>query len=324
MDLSFCLPCLGSPFCFFERIKSFRSHTRSHAQLLRRRKVSFNADNNSSHTQLLRRRKLSFNADNRVCMSAVISDGIGVREAQQEYQIGGTIFEGYFAYPKSSSKKLPGVLFLHDDKGHDNYVRKRAKMIAKLGYVGFACDLYGKGVYAEDVPTSMGPIREHAIRLSSEFLMTDSVKKARLKGCLRILQEHHGVDPKKIVIVGYGFGGIAALEIGRLGLAVSGIAVFHSSLAFNCTHDANKHIKAPVIVFTGMDDPFVPPAQVEAFEREMRAAKLDFQIVKFSNTRHRFTDPEQNLPDRGFQYNALSDKRSWEHLKAFIKECTAV
>src|ERR1043165_3363596 len=67
-----------------------------------------------------------------------------------EYKQGDVTLEGYLVYPKEAKGKLPGVLVCHQWMGHSDYERRRAEETAKMGYVAFALDIYGKGVKPKD------------------------------------------------------------------------------------------------------------------------------------------------------------------------------
>ena len=54
--------------------------------------------------------------------------------------------EGHLAFDDSIAGRRPGVLIVHQWKGLGAYEKKRAEMLAKLGYTVFAVDIYGKGV----------------------------------------------------------------------------------------------------------------------------------------------------------------------------------
>src|SRR5580698_4514807 len=63
-----------------------------------------------------------------------------------EYKQGDAVLEGYLAWDDATSGKRPGVLVVHAWMGLDDNARKRADMLAGLGYVALAADIYGKGI----------------------------------------------------------------------------------------------------------------------------------------------------------------------------------
>ena len=76
-----------------------------------------------------------------------------------------------------------------------------------------------------------------------------------------------------------------------------------------------------MLALHGAADPFVPPAEVAAFEKEMTDAKVDWKLVPFEGAVHAFTNPAAgNDPTKGAAYDAKADKASWEAATAFFAE----
>jgi dienelactone hydrolase len=120
--------------------------------------------------------------------------------------------------------------------------------------------------------------------------------------------------------MGYCFGGGAVLELARSGADLSGVVSFHGNLDTSNPADA-KQVKAKLLVLHGANDPNVPPAQVAAFEDEMRAAGVDWQLVVYSGAVHGFTNPANaSDPSTGLAYDARADRRSWQAMRAFFDE----
>ena len=65
---------------------------------------------------------------------------------QASYTDGDTKLNGIFFYDESHAAKRPGVLVVHGGAGLDDHAKNRARRFAELGYVAFACDMYGEGV----------------------------------------------------------------------------------------------------------------------------------------------------------------------------------
>jgi dienelactone hydrolase len=116
---------------------------------------------------------------------------------------------------------------------------------------------------------------------------------------------------------------MVALELARSGADVAGVVSFHGVLSNPTPADA-KNIKAKTLVLHGADDPVVPDAQVKAFEDEMRAAGVDWQLVAYSGAVHAFTIVEAgNDNSKGSAYNATADRRSWKAMQDFFAEIFA-
>lgn len=229
-----------------------------------------------------------------------------------EYRSGDAVMEGYLAYDDSREGERPGILIVHDWKGIGPYVKSRAEQLARLGYVAFCVDIYGAGVRPRD--------NAEAARIAGSFKNDRKLMRARVNAGLEQLREFEMTDAARIAAIGYCFGGTAVLELARSGVDIDGVASFHGGLETPDKNDA-KNIKAKVLVLHGADDPNVPPAEVSAFEDEMRAAGVDWQLISYGNAVHSFTLPDAgNDPSKGSAYNEKADKRSWEALMQFFKE----
>ncbi len=235
-----------------------------------------------------------------------------VRTEVVEYKQGETVLEGYIAYDDAIKGKRPGVLIVHEWMGVNNYVKKRAEQIVKLGYVAFAADIYGKGVRPKN--------RDEAAAESKKYKTDRQLMRNRVNAGLDVLKNHKLVDIKHTAAIGYCFGGTTVLELARSGADVNGVVSFHGGLDSLNPNDA-KNIKGKVLALHGGDDPFVPAEQVAAFQDEMRKAGVDWNMVIYGGAVHSFTNPESgNDNSKGAAYNEKADKRSWEDMKQFFSE----
>src|SRR5688500_6404113 len=156
------------------------------------------------------------------------------------YTDNGTVLKGYIAYDDAIHDKRAGVLVVHEWWGHDEYARKRAKMLAELGYTALALDMYGEGKQAHH-PDEAG-------KFSGELKKNLLLAKARFEAAMNFLQKQENVDPKNIAALGYCFGGSVALEMARLREDMKGVASFHGSLATQHPAQPGK-VKARIISF---------------------------------------------------------------------------
>ena len=224
--------------------------------------------------------------------------------------------EGFLAKPAraSSSDLVPGVLVLHDWLGVVDHVKVRAQMLARLGYVALAGDVYGQGVR---------PSGGEAAAEAGKYYGDVGLFRSRLQANLERLRSEPGVDPSRIAVIGYCFGGSGSLELARSGADVAGVVSFHGGLGTGAPAEKGV-VTAPVLVMTGAADPVVPDDQVVAFEDEMRAAEApDWQVLTYSGVMHAFAVPGTDAPEHGAQYDARADRRSWQQLQAFFAEVFA-
>lgn len=229
-----------------------------------------------------------------------------------EYRDGDQVLEGYLAYDAAKAGRRPAVLIVHEWTGVGPYVKQRADQLARLGYVAFAADIYGKGVR----PATP----EAAAAESGKYKQDRGLYRSRLKAGYQVLLEQPQTDQARTVAIGYCFGGTGALELARSGADLKGVVSFHGGLDSPAPQDG-KNIKAKVLVLQGADDPFVPAKDVEAFLAEMRAGGVDWQMVAYGGAVHSFTNPESgNDPASGAAYNADADRRSWKAMRGFLDD----
>ena len=235
-----------------------------------------------------------------------------------EYKAGETVLKGYLAYDDAVKGKRPGVLVVHEWWGHDEYARQRARMLAELGYTALALDMYGDGHQAHH-PDEAG-------KFSGEVRKNLALAKLRFSAAQRLLKQHPTVDGAKLAAIGYCFGGSIVLEMARLGKRLNGVVSFHGSLNTEKTAKPGA-IKARVLVLTGEADPFIPAAQVEAFKKEMDAAKANYRVVSYPGAKHSFTSKASDEYGKKFNiplaYNAEADQKSWAEMQTFLKEIFA-
>ena len=234
-----------------------------------------------------------------------------MKEEVVEYRHEGVTLEAYIAYDEALERPMPGVLISHAWAGRGELECAKARAVAGQGYLGFALDLYGKGVLGS------GP--EENATLMQPLLDDRALLQERLKVALSVLQGHASIDPSRIAAMGFCFGGLCVLDLARTGANIRGVASFHGLLSApgNIT---GGPIHAKVLVLHGHDDPMAPVEQVNELETELTAAGADWQIHTYGNTMHSFTNPKADDPSCGKQYNESADRRSWGALLNFLEE----
>jgi dienelactone hydrolase len=247
-------------------------------------------------------------------LAVLMATGVqaAIRTERIEYRHGDALLVGFLAYDDSMTGRRPGVLVVHEWWGLNDYAKARAEQLARLGYVAFALDMYGKGVATTD-PKVAG-------QLSGVFRNDRTLGRARAAAGLAVLKERPEVDPTRIAAIGYCFGGTVVLEMARGGTDLRGVVSFHGGLSTPNPADA-RHIKGKVLVLHGADDPFESPAEIAAFQDEMRQAHVDWQMNYYSGAMHSFTNPESgSFGIKGVGYNAEADRRSWLAMRNFFDE----
>lgn len=237
-----------------------------------------------------------------------------VKSQEVSYSEGGLEMKGYLAYDDSFEGKRPGVLVVHEWWGHNDYARMRVDMLAKMGYVALAVDMYGDGKQASHP--------EDAGKFAGEAMKNLDMARARFEKAMELLKENEFTDPDRIAAIGYCFGGSVVLNMARLGVDLRGVVSFHGGLGAKVATEKGK-IKAAVLVCNGADDSFVPQKDIDAIKEEMKNADVDFKFVNYEGAVHSFTNPGADETGKKFNlplaYNKEADEKSWAEMKSFFE-----
>ncbi len=223
--------------------------------------------------------------------------------------------KGYIAYDAQKQGKRPGILVVHEWWGHNANTRHKADMLAELGYVALAVDMYGDGKTA-DHPDDAG-------KFSGEVMKRGPGAAARFVKAMEILKANPNVDGSKIAAIGYCFGGSTVLNMARQGVDVRGVVSFHGGLG-TATPSKKGEVKARVLVCHGAADKFIPQEQIDGFKKEMDAAGVSYTFKAYDGATHSFTNPAADSLGKKFNlpiaYNAAADSSSWSDMKSFFGE----
>jgi dienelactone hydrolase len=245
---------------------------------------------------------------------ASLSTGMfaAVKTETVEYKEGETVLEGLVSYDDATTEKRPAVLVIHDWMGVSASTRATVEELAKLGYVAFAADIYGKGVRPAD-PGAAGA-------LAGQYKGDRALFRKRANAGLEELRKQPQADPSKVAAIGFCFGGTGVLELARSGAPIAGVVSFHGGLDSPNPADG-RNIKAKVLVLHGADDPFVKPADIAAFQDEMRKSGVDWQMNYYGDAVHAFTHKNAGTDkSKGAAYNEPAARRSWLAMKNFFAE----
>ncbi len=238
-----------------------------------------------------------------------------LRGEEITYSDGSVTMRGYIAWDDAIPGRRPGVLVVHEWWGHNDYARSRARQLAALGYTALAVDMYGDGRNAAH-PSEAGAF-------AGEVRRNLPMARARFQAAMDVLRKHPTVAADRIAALGYCFGGSIVLEMARLGLDLAAVVSYHGSLQLS-TPAAPGRIRAKVAVFTGEADPMIPPAQVEAFRREMEQAGAKLLVVSYPGVKHSFTNPEADQLAARFglplAYDQAADADSWKRTDSLLQE----
>jgi dienelactone hydrolase len=228
------------------------------------------------------------------------------------YEAGGTVMQGYLAWDDAVDGRRPGILVVHEWWGHNDYARKRAEMLAELGYAALAVDMYGDGKTAEhpeDAGKFAGAVRKDLALMQSRF-----------NAARDYLNSQPVVDPQHNAAIGYCFGGSVVLSMARAGADLDGVVSFHGSLGG--LPPVNDEVTAKVLVANGADDTFISAESIAVFRDDMDVAGADYTFINYPGAKHSFTNPDANAFGKKFdlplEYNAEADTASWQAMQDFF------
>lgn len=229
------------------------------------------------------------------------------------YQEGGKPMEGFIAYPDGlkAGAKAPAVILVHEWDGLGDYLKRRARMIAELGYVAFAADIYGQGVRAKNM--------DESAKLAGLYKNNRPLMRARALAALNEVRKLPEVNPNKIAVMGYCFGGTTAIELGMTGENLAAVVSFHGGLDFSTDLADLGKLKAKLLVLHGADDPTMKPEVVQTFKDEAAKDHVNLKFVSYPGAVHAFTNPEHPFKAGSpIGYNESADKKSWDEMKTFF------
>lgn len=228
-----------------------------------------------------------------------------------EYYEGSTLLEGYVVYPDDVKGKAPVVILVHEWTGINDHVKMRAGMLAEMGYIAFAADIYGKGIRPQ-TPQDAG-------KEAGKYKGNRPLLRARINAALAEAKKLTNADINNIAAIGFCFGGTTVLELARDGADVKGVVSFHGGLD-NPTPQTNN-IKAKILVLHGGDDPYVSKEEFDGFVKEMQDSKADWQLFSYGGAVHSFTNVFLDTDNsKGAAYNEKAATRSWKAMKTFFDE----
>jgi dienelactone hydrolase len=239
-----------------------------------------------------------------------------IQSQQIEYSVDGVEMKGYIAWDGAREGKRPGVLVVHEWWGHNDYVRRRADMLAELGYTAMAVDMYGGGKTADN-PDDAGA-------LMNDLLSDLASVRARFNAAQAGLSAHSTVAAEDVAAIGYCMGGGIVLHMARYGAPLKAVASFHGSLPLGVAPEGEgAKVGARIAVYPGEDDVFIPDEAIAEFKQEMKKTGANCLFITIPGAVHAFTNPVATANGEKYgiplRYNELADRCSWDHMQLFLE-----
>ena len=235
-----------------------------------------------------------------------------LKEETVSYKVDTLNMGSYVVYDENIQGQRPAVLVIHEWWGLNDYVKRRARMLAEMGYIAMAVDMYGN--------SRMGNDPGAAQALAMPFYMHPDMAKKHFDAALEEFKKNPNVDQSKIAAMGYCFGGAVVIGVARLGEDLKGVVSFHGNL--NVVPPVKDLLKADVLVCHGEADSFVTPAEVAQFKKQMDSIGKAYTFKSYPGATHAFTNPEATELGKKFkmpiEYNAAADTASWNDMKQFF------
>jgi dienelactone hydrolase len=229
------------------------------------------------------------------------------------YELNGVVMKGYAVYKATLTAPLPVVLVVPEWWGNNEYARKRAYMLAEMGYFAFAVDMYGDGKIAETP--------KEAQELADVLYKDPNLALSRMKAAVVKAGEYAFADTTKVAAIGYCFGGTMVLNAAKMGMNLKGVVSFHGGLAG--VPATKGSVIGKILVCHGGADSFVPESDIKKFKKNLDSEKVPYTFTVYPNATHAFTNPESTEVGKKFNlpisYNEEADKKSWEEMTAFLK-----
>jgi dienelactone hydrolase len=248
-----------------------------------------------------------------IVITAAAQKKSSIKTESLSYTIGDEKFLSYVAYDNKSSDKRPVVLVVHEWWGMNDYVKRRTRQLAELGYLAVAVDLYGEGKIANNV--------EEAVGFSTPFYKDPILAKSHFDAALEKIKLNRLADTNYIAAIGYCFGGSMVLNFAKMGENLKGVVSFHGGLAG--VPPTEGLLKSELLICHGADDKFVSAEEVTNFKKELESVNAIYTFKEYPEATHAFTNPDATEMGKKFKipiaYNEPADLASWKEMKSFLK-----
>jgi dienelactone hydrolase len=236
--------------------------------------------------------------------------------------VNGELLDGYVAYPSATAllnasdisivvekdaslMPLPAIIVIPDWDGPTMYEKERVTMLADMGYVGFAADIFGNG-YVGEAMSMMDKIGN-----ITKFYGDMDLFMTRIEAAITQVKSDPLVDSSKIALIGYCFGGSGVMAYAISGREdVEAIASFHGGIDPLTATDAT--IYPHMLVQSGGSDDLA--TSIDFLEKTLNGGNAPWEIARYSGVEHGYTNFGTGV------YNLRADARGWAAFETFIEE----
>ncbi|MEJ2308255.1 MAG: dienelactone hydrolase family protein [Gammaproteobacteria bacterium] len=236
-----------------------------------------------------------------------------IQTREISYEHDGAKLTGHLYWDDASEGKRPGVMVVHEWWGLNDYARKRARMLAELGYVAFAADMYGDGKVTDKAAQAKEWMQEVTVDV-------DAWRERAALG-LEQLRNSDLVDAERLAAIGYCFGGATVFQMSYAGTDALGVVSFHGAMPA-APEESKGKISNRILAFHGAGDKFIAPEVVTNWQNKLQEAGADWELVIFGgDVRHGFTNEDAAaFGIDNLKYDARADTLSWERMQDFFSE----
>ncbi len=203
---------------------------------------------------------------------------------------GGPDVRAYVAKPEGDGP-FPTVIMIHEFFGLNESIVSKADLLAQEGYLVVAPDTF-RGSTTAWIPRAIYQV------ISTK---PDDVN-ADLDSVYAWLESQTNVDPDRIAIIGFCYGGRTSLSYSLHNSRLAATVLFYGSPET----DPNilKALPGPVLGIFGGADQSIPLEKVTAFEQGLAAADIPHQISVYDGQPHAFVQGAKEIKEGGAQRDA--------------------
>jgi len=225
-----------------------------------------------------------------------------------DYKDGDFDLRGYVSVPDETVQadaSIPAVVILPNWDNVNRFEKERATQLADFGYVGFAADIFGADLQNETLNRNISIAQTSMYRDDKELFVS------RIQAAVDTVKNLPQVDPTKIAIIGYCFGGTGAIDYAIAGKTdAKAVIPFHGGLTDVPTQTFAGSPAYVLILSGGVDDAFGNNTELE---EALNNANATWEITRYSNVQHGFTSWGSSA------YDARADSRSFDSMLSILE-----